>query len=378
MQTTTPDLIDACEMFAENDTLAFIWVDAELTVRDTFGALAAFVPRNQALTDSVPALFGFEDDLSALVSDVGRTLEIPNITIVTGAERMPRINLSVRWSDARRQFLILVARALSRAALEQELQTQVRNRRLMEMMLLEQAEAIRETNRTLADVNRDLAEFAHVVSHDLKAPMRALRYFADDLESSLSDPDAGDPREHLSRLKAQSRRMTSMLSSLLSYARLERKDEALEDVNTGELVGDIVQSLPVPPRLTVKVSGTWPVIATIPALIDLVLRNLVENAIRFAPQDGGIVEISAEVRASTVAIAVKDDGPGISLDYQTAIFRPFTQLPDETGAIPIDENSSGMGLALVKRAVEAAGAEITVVSDPTVGPGTVFTVVWPL
>ncbi|MEO1265769.1 MAG: HAMP domain-containing sensor histidine kinase, partial [Pseudomonadota bacterium] len=306
-----------------------------------------------------------------------QTLEIPNISIVTGREQKPRLNLSARWSAPRQQYLILVARALSRAALEQELQTQVRGRRMAEMMLLEQAQDIRETNRALAEVNRDLAEFAHVVSHDLKAPMRALRYFADDLESSLSDPDAGDPRDHLARLKGQSRRMTTMLSSLLSYARLERKEEAVDQVDTGTLVAEVIASLPVPANAQVSVEGDWPTLMTIGAQLDLVVRNLIENALKYCDRAAGRVTVSGAGDAETLTITVADNGPGIPLEYQDAVFRPFAQLPDESGAPPLDENSSGMGLALVKRAVETAGGTIEITSDPANRPGTVFTVVWP-
>ena len=282
----------------------------------------------------------------------------------------------MRWSSELANYLVLITRALSREALEQELQQQVRGRRLAEAMLIEQTEQIQATNIALEQVNRDLADFAHVVSHDLKAPMRALRYFADDLETSLIDPNAGDPRDHLMRMKAQSRRMTNMLSSLLAYARLEQKSGAIAEANTADLIGAVVRSLAHDPSKPVSVEGHWPVVRTIEAQLDLVLRNLIENALKFTKPGPAAVRVVCTPHHDHLVISVADMGPGIAPGHHKAIFEPFTQLES-----PVDcaegANGTGMGLALVQRAVATAGGQIRVDSSPADRPGTTFTLVWP-
>jgi hypothetical protein len=232
--------------FLDDGTLAFIWADMDLTVLRVAGPVMTADAVGQPLTASLPVFIGYEDDLADLRAGKTSALDLPNIAM-PGIDRVDgRMHVSVRWHAGEAAFVILIARALGRADLDLELQRQFRARRLAETELVAQAESVHATNKVLAEVNRDLAEFTHVVSHDLKAPMRAMRYFVDDLETSLAGdgPDGGDPHEHLARLRAQSRRMTAMLSSLLSYAKLDRKQDAVEAVDTGALVLAIIASLP--------------------------------------------------------------------------------------------------------------------------------------
>jgi len=374
---TQSSVVAAFDLFAESAALTFVWADCDLKVSGSYGVLADTITSGASLTSCLPILFGLEPDIVRLIDTPGDTLELPNVSLELGGKSQPRLNLCVRWDESSALFVVLVSRALSRAALEVELQRQVRARQHAERELVAQADSIRKTNDVLARVNRDLKEFAHVVSHDLKAPMRALRYFADDLENALDNPDADDPRQHLDRLRGQSQRMTRMLSGLLAYAKLDQKQDAAEQVATGPLTELIVASLPVSEGVSVQITGDWPVIETIPALLDLVLRNLIENALRYASPTDGWVCVHCEPGTDVLHISVTDNGPGIAPCHQEAIFNPFTRLPGDHSGDTQDPDSAGMGLALVMRAIDAVGGAITVQSDPGRAPGTCFQLVWP-
>ncbi len=379
MSESVPNAIEA---LTACNALAIIWVDADLNITQHSGALAGAVAIGARLDEAFPTLFGLETDLDELRLAPGRVLELANTQVITAGNDPAavyahgRIDTTITWDSTSQRYVVLLVRALSWQPLQHELEQNVRRRRMAEELLLEQADDIRQTNETLARLNEDLAEFAHVVSHDLKGPMRALRYFADDLEASLQDPAQGDPRAHLARLKAQSRRMTAMLTSLLAFAKLEQKDSALECVDTDRLVRDIVASLPIPTGTQVTITGTWPQWSTLLAPLDLALRNLVENALKHACPDGGHVALACRQEAERIVITVADNGPGIPLQSQAAIFKPFTQLQPASSESEL-EDGTGMGLALVKRAVERVGGAISVRSDPSSEPGTEFTLAWP-
>jgi len=362
------------EVFA--DTVGAVWANADGIVTSKIGDIVDFVETGAPLSRALPMMFGLDAELAELVSGRRATLKVPSVSIVTRDAPRKRLNVTVRWHAGTSAFVILVTEANAGAVADVALQQEVRRRQFAETLLAEQAADIAATNRALAEVNTELAEFAHVVSHDLKAPMRALRYFADGLEQSLDDPGAGDPRTHLERLREQSRRMTAMLSSLLSYARLERLEAGIERIDTSAVVRDVVRSLPNKPTTDVQIGGAWPTMDTVPALLDLVLRNLIENALRFADPGRGVVRIRAHMRGDDLMITIEDNGPGIAKAHQAAVFRPFTQIP---GATPHqrDQGSSGMGLALVKRALDRVGGAISITSDPDTGPGCKFELVWP-
>ncbi|MEL6227062.1 MAG: ATP-binding protein [Pseudomonadota bacterium] len=368
----------ALDLFSQDRTLTFLWADRLGTITSISGDALPTAQPGLFLTDALPMLLGLESDLSQLLREPDRNIELANIAVVsqrTGP--LQRLNISVRWNPAIELYVILVAKSLSRAAFEVELQQQVRARQLAESMLLEQTEDIQSMNSALAHANADLAQFARVVSHDLKEPMRAMHYFADDLEESLANPARGDPRMHVDRMRAQSKRMMAMLSSLLAYATVDRKSDVVETLATAELLDEIIQSLPKPNGLTVAVSGDWPVLSTIDALFDLVLRNLIENAIRHATPAPGAVAVTGYQQDLAFVMTVADNGSGIPEGDQDAIFLPFTKLRAQVDAsAPLRDKpeNTGMGLALVRRAVETVGGEITVQNG---GPGAVFTVTWP-
>lgn len=349
---------------AAKGVFGLAWIDRALVVRTVFGPLADFIAVGHPLTDSVPPLIGLEADLVRLSDSPGQLLELPAVSIVGPAGAAPKLNFTAFWLDGADRLLLLVYRASARSDVDVELTRQVRGR------LMAEAE-LEAKSRALEIANRDLEQFATIISHDLDAPLRALRHRADEAETALEADDALAARAHIAEFRAQTRRMSRMMRALLDYASVGRKSEALSAIDTGALVRAVVASLPRPPGIRVEIGGFWPEIETLEAPLDLVLRNLLDNALKHHDRDRGRIAVTARGTASHLEIEVSDDGPGIPAAAREAVFHPFRTLGGPTGG-------TGMGLALVKRTVESVGGSVRLGSGDAGGRGTTFVVLWPL
>lgn len=371
MDTNSPEgraaLVAAGRFIASRNVYGLAWIDAGLVVTDSYGAKADFITVGQLITDSVIPFIGSEDDILALQHNPDASIELPGVVIHSGGETQDRYNLSLFWSPKQHCYLLLVARASLDAALEVELLRHVRAR------LMAEAE-IKAKSDELARANRDLEDFAAIISHDLKAPMRALHYMTDDLEATLAANRLDDARTKLTWIRSQSQRMSSMLSALLDYSSIGRKYRALELVDTKALVNAIANSLPLEDGFRIVIEGCWPKVETLKAPLDLVLRNLADNAIKHHDRPGGVVTMTALDKPEALIITVADDGPGIAPEHRQAIFLPFRTLVVGDAAASA---GIGMGLALVERTIESAGGTIRLLPAAAGQRGATFEVAWP-
>lgn len=373
----TAHLIAAGRFLAEHRSFGIVWIDADLVVRRRFGSLVDFVTLDRPIGESVLALIGLEEELAALREGTSETLTIPNIIMNKGvalAEVSPhRLSLDIYWDEREPGHLMLVRSVVDHSSLESELRTQMRLRAMAEAELIEKSEAIQRANQELALVNRDLEEFAYVISHDLKAPLRALRYDGADADRALAAQDLATVANKLAAMRDHQKRMLAMLNGLFDYARAGRKIEGIAMADTRRLAEEVVAGLAPPAGMEITVEGTWPHLMTLAAPLELVLRNLVGNAIKHHDRHDGRVRVSARIGEDTLDITVEDNGPGIPREWQSAVFLPFRKVKDADGP----EDSSGMGLALVRRTLERIGGTIRLQSDAPAKRGTAFHVRWP-
>lgn len=225
-------------------------------------------------------------------------------------------------------------------------------------------------SRALKEIERSnlaLDEFAHVVSHDLKAPLRAIRDYAELLSDDTVACTDDERAEYFQRIADLTQRMRRMIDAALEYARVGRMTSRLEPVDTGILLRDIVAFLAPPKDVTIRIAANMPVIGAERVPLEQVLRNLISNAISYRRETGAEIDVSAKDAGDAWELAVRDNGPGIAASQHERIWRLFhTSRPGE---------GTGLGLALVKRIVEAQGGTIALDSDA--GRGATFTVKWP-
>lgn len=231
---------------------------------------------------------------------------------------------------------------------------------------LRQQELIAELTR----INDELNNFAYVSSHDLKSPLRGIDQLATWIREDLGEAVPEETREHLLLMRNRIKRMEMLLDDLLAYSRVGRNSDEIVVVNTHELVKDIFDLTASTKKIELRVIDTLPTLRTRKVPLELVLRNLISNAIKHHDKEQGTIEISARLGTHQVEFFVKDDGPGIELEHQQRVFGMFQTLK------PRDEvEGSGIGLALIKKAVETAGGRVSVESDGK--NGCLFRFTWP-
>lgn len=359
------DRSEAGRLLALRGVFGLVWIGDDLVVQSRFGSVVDFIEPGLPLTASVPACVGLEDDIGALINDPESLLRIPNVATITAPDRAHRLNY-VFYRLAER-IVLVVAHAGNGGAFEVELSRQVRARLMAEATVAAKSQELSLTNAELRVANAKLEQFAALASHDLNAPMRALQYMVEDIRTALTSGDGTGANAKLDALHAQSKRLAAMLSSLLQYSIAGPRDLLIEQVNTRALVDEIVRSLPAR-NLDIEVRGLWPRLQTLGTPLDLVLRNLIDNAIKHHDREDGRIVLTCTDHPFELEIAVSDDGPGIAPQHVECVFLPFQTMSG---------NGAGMGLAIVQKMIAAAGGSIRVHRNPDQSRGVTFVVHWP-
>jgi PAS domain S-box-containing protein len=234
-----------------------------------------------------------------------------------------------------------------------------------------EAEQAKELHRQeLERSNRELESFAYAASHDLKAPLRAITNLADWIAEDMTNGSASDAAENLALLQGRASRMAMLLDGMLDYAKAGHAVSTVEDVDTMELMRAVEAMVAPAPGFVIACEGALPVIRTSRTPLQVVLTNLVGNAIKHHDRSEGRVVVSAVSGAGVTTFRVADDGPGIPAGFHERIFAIFQTLASRD-----DVESSGIGLAIVKRRVTAFGGRIWVESAPP-ARGTTFVFTW--
>jgi signal transduction histidine kinase len=362
----------AIDIMLARGAAALVWLDEAFVVSSVHGSLADWIEPGAPLEEALPPLVGMEDALRALRQRPEASEVIANIGLDLAGRAIPKFNLQVFWHAPASRYLALLTREITQSDLELEWRRETHKRIAAERRLLETAHELEAANTELARANEDLSEFAHIVAHDLRAPLRAMRQTMDRVALRLGEAVSEEVRSDLALAQQQARRMNVMMSGLLEFSSIGRKHEAIDDVDTRALIDEIVTTSAAPAGLTIETTGAWPVLATLRAPLDLVLRNLVSNAIKHHDTGRGRIVVRCTPRDAGLELSVSDDGPGIDPAYHDMIFEPF-----RTVAGDLTSESAGIGLALVRRTVEQAGGSLTVQSHPQLRRGTEFRVWWP-
>jgi len=230
---------------------------------------------------------------------------------------------------------------------------------------------VRERTLELERKNEELDQFAYVASHDLKAPLRAISNLTTWIEEDAVDQLPEHVQGYIDKLRSRVARMDRLLDDLLQYSRADRIRGEIRAVDTRRLTEDVIEVVAAPDSFRFEVAPSLPTLWTAQAPLEMVLRNLIGNAVKHARKDGGHIRVRAEKEEDgNWRFLVCDDGPGIAPEFQERVFQMFQTLR------PRDEvEGSGMGLALVKKAVEARGGRVELVS--AVGEGTTISFTWP-
>ncbi len=226
--------------------------------------------------------------------------------------------------------------------------------------------ALQKSTGRLKAANQELQDFAYVVSHDLKAPLRGISTLAGWISTDHRDSLDEEGKEKLDLLLVRVRRMNDLIDGILKYSRVGRSKEETVPVDCNALVAETVDLLAPGEKFTVTVDENLPTVTVDRTKLGEVFQNLVSNAIKYIDKPHGEIRIGCNPDGGKGwRFFVSDNGPGIDEKYHEKVFQIFQTLgPKDT------PGSTGVGLAVVKKIVEQMGGEIWIESCP--GQGTTF------
>ena len=222
----------------------------------------------------------------------------------------------------------------------------------------------------LESANQELKDFAYIVSHDLKAPLRGIKTLTEWISSDYADKIDEDGREQMGLLSNRVDRMHNLIDGILQYSRVGRVKENLVAVNLNQLVPEIIDTLAPPENISITTEGELPTITCEPTRIMQVFQNLLSNALKYMDKPQGIIKIRCAEEDGYWRFSISDNGPGIEERYFEKIFQMF-----QTLAARDEFESTGVGLTVVKKIVEMYGGKIWVESK--VGQGSTFSFTLP-
>jgi PAS domain S-box-containing protein len=221
----------------------------------------------------------------------------------------------------------------------------------------------------LTEINNELEAFNYSISHDLRAPLRSIRSFAQFLREDAGEQLGSEKEDYLRRVESAAKYMDILLLDLLQYSRLSRSELLLVPVDLELAMNDVLSSIDPEvkeKKAEVRIRTPLPTVMAHPATLRQIVYNLVANGLKFVmPQTRPTVEIWAERQPGVVRVWVADEGIGIAPQYHKKIFGLFQRLHSHE-SYP----GTGIGLALVRRGVERMGGRIGLESD--LGKGSRF------
>ena len=232
-------------------------------------------------------------------------------------------------------------------------------------------ELVRERTAELEAANREMESFSYSVSHDLRAPLRALDGFSAILAQEYPDRLDERGRGYLDRIRAAARTMALLVDGLLSLARLNRKELTVSPVDLSALARRVsVELTSLEPGRTVRLNVRDGLTADgDPRLLHVLLENLIGNALKFtSSRPEATIEVGCTERDGERVFFVKDDGVGFDMAYASKLFLPFQRLHSAS-----DFPGTGIGLATVQRIVARHGGRIWPESAPDAGATFFFT-----
>jgi light-regulated signal transduction histidine kinase (bacteriophytochrome) len=231
---------------------------------------------------------------------------------------------------------------------------------------------ISESNQALRQANKELEAFSYSVSHDLRAPLRAIDGFSEALLEDYGEKLDGKSKRHLEIVRESAQLMGELIDDLLALSRVTRAELDVRDVDLSTLADDVARDLlketpnrsidlVIEPNLTVRADAR---------LLRIALRNLLENAVKFTrDRQPARIEVAAEWTDGERTYYVRDNGAGFDMKYAPKLFQAFQRLHANS-----EFAGTGIGLATVQRIVSRHGGRVWAFGETGKGATFHFTV----
>ncbi|MCG8749205.1 PAS domain S-box protein [Tenacibaculum finnmarkense] len=237
------------------------------------------------------------------------------------------------------------------------------NRRQREKAEIENLELLSQLEKS----NDELNEYAHIVSHDLKSPLRSI----DALVSWIKTDNKGSfdtaTLANFKLIEGTLQTMENLISNILEYSSAGTETSEKKQVDLNLIINTLRGLLFIPDHILIKVPRKLPTINGDATKFQQLFQNLISNAVKFNDKEKGLIEIEFIEQTSFYQFSVKDNGIGIDKKYHDKIFKIFQALNKR-------EDSTGIGLSIVKKIIQLYEGTIWLVSKPGVGTTFYFTI----
>ncbi|QRM88834.1 GHKL domain-containing protein [Lacinutrix sp. WUR7] len=217
----------------------------------------------------------------------------------------------------------------------------------------------------LAHQNQELSDYAHMVSHDLKSPLRSIdtltAWLLQDYEEELDD----NGKNTLKLIRTNVEKMDTLISGILEYSTIGKNRIKVYEVDVNNLIEEIINSIHTPDHIRITKTNL-PIIKGDKYRLQQLFQNLIGNAIKYNDKAQGTIDIGVEDQDKYWQFYIKDNGKGIEETYFNKIFKTFEKLEN-------NPESSGIGLSIVKKIVELYGGKIWLESQVNLGTTFYFT-----
>ena len=360
---------DALRLLLKHD-FAVILLDAQMPEMDGFETAAIIRQREKNRLTPIIFLTAYSRDRAFVTQgySVGAADYItkPYDPEILRSKVRVFVELFKRGEEIKRQQEMLRQSGLREAERLRREQMWELEQEHMRRLTIELEERVAERTGQLVEANEELEAFCYSISHDLRAPLRAITSTSMILLEESEGKLPPDHIEHLLRQAHNSRRLATLIDDLLQLSRIGRKAMEVRPVNLSAVAKEVSDEVLTrgwdkPPHIDIEPGMTA---NGDPGLLRLLLENLIDNACKYSPK-GGCIQVGSRMEGDETVFFVKDTGVGFDMRYEPKIFLPFERLVLES-----EFPGTGIGLANAKRVVKRHGGHIWAKSQ--LGKGATF------
>jgi signal transduction histidine kinase len=224
-----------------------------------------------------------------------------------------------------------------------------------------------ELLRNLEKQNQALNEYAHIVSHDLKSPLRSIHslitFIKEDNDREFNEKTA----RYFTLIQEKVEKMDHLIQGILTYSKIDNVKLAKERIILMDLINSIIATIFIPSHIVVIIKDELPILTADRFRMQQLFQNLISNAVNYNDKPNGIVEIGVQEEENQYVFSIKDNGSGIEEENKIKIFQMFQSFNKE-------DKSTGIGLSIVRRIIENEGGKIWFDSEEGIGTTFYFTI----
>jgi light-regulated signal transduction histidine kinase (bacteriophytochrome) len=224
-----------------------------------------------------------------------------------------------------------------------------------------------ELLKNLEKQNRELNEYAHMVSHDLKAPLRSIdtliNWFKEDNYHKLDENNL----KSLDLILFNVEKMNLLIIGILNYSSIDKQVISNRKIDINRVIEEIFGTINIPSHITITLVNKIPKIYGNDFRFKQLFQNLIQNAIKYNDKEKGVIEIGCKENENEIVFFIKDNGIGVNKKYHNKIFDIFSKLEN-------NDQSSGIGLSIVKKIIDIYEGKIWLESQESIGTTFYFTI----